>query len=68
MLIEDNISTYEDFETLREKLSEHIVNKFMFYVNITIDPPGLLEKKIHIAIECNISSLLDNLENYIEHN
>lgn len=66
--IENNLSYYKDFEILEKKFSEPLLNNFIFHVKIKIDPPSQLQKKLYLMMECTMSSLLDILKNYLEHN
>lgn len=66
MEIEQKIS--QDFEILETTYSNSLVNKFTFHCKIIIEPPGQLQKQLHIITECTIASLLEILKNYIGFN
>lgn len=63
--IEDKLDNSEDFEILERKFSGSLVNKFIFHTRVKIDPPGQLQKKLHLYTECTISSLRGILKNYL---
>lgn len=62
--IEEKLHHDGDFEILERKLSNPLVDKFTFHCYITVDPPGQLQKKLHIITQCTMTSLIEILKNY----